>query len=170
MEFLVGGLITVLGVLVGGGLSWFSTTRRDRLVMAFDMHRELHGTELLHARYRAGAAVRRHQGRTYLELEQELGPETAHDLRLVVHFFERLWLAIEHDAIERKCVPRLFGDTFYWWYAASFRHQFVPLSSEVGLNIQSLWDWLEAHASEAQKRGWRHGNERWLPAQPADQE
>ncbi|MER7000893.1 hypothetical protein [Streptomyces sp. NPDC000410] len=170
MEFLIGGLTTVLGVLVGGGMSWVSTIRRDRLVMAFEMHRELHGTELLAARYRAGAAVRRHQGSTYLELEQELGPQTAHDLRLVVHFFERLWLAIEHDTIAEKHIPRLFGDTFYWWYAASFRHQFVPLSSEVGLNIQRLWEWLENHASNEQRERWQLGNERWLPVQRADPE
>jgi hypothetical protein len=163
MDFLIGGLTTVLGVLVGGGLSWLATIRRDRLTTAFDMHRELHGTELLMARYQAGAAVRRHQGRTYLELEQELGPQAAHDLRLVVHFFERLWLAIEHGTIAEKYVPRLFGDTFYWWYAASFRHQFVPLSSEVGLNIQRLWEWLEAYAPPQQRARWQLGNERWLP-------
>ncbi|MFE4638174.1 hypothetical protein ACFRJ1_33060 [Streptomyces sp. NPDC056773] len=166
MEFFIGALTTVLGILVGGGMTWFSTSRHDRLVRVFDMHRELHGTELLAARYRAGAAVRRHQGSTYLELEQELGPQTAHDLRLVVHFFERLWLAIEHDTIPHRYVPRLFGDTFYWWYAASFRHQFIPLASEVGLNIQKLWEWLERHASPEQRERWHLGNERWLPAQP----
>jgi hypothetical protein len=133
--------------------------------MAFEMHRELHSTELLQARYKAGAAVRRNQGRSYLELEQELGPQTAHDLRLVVHFFERLWLAIEHGAIAEKHIPRLFGDTFYWWYAASFRHQFIPLSSEVGLNIQRLWEWMERNAPPEQRENWQLGNEQWLPTQ-----
>ncbi|MCF1599520.1 DUF4760 domain-containing protein [Streptomyces muensis] len=160
-------MTTLLGVLAGGVVSWLAGVRRDRLTMAFEMHRELHSTELLQARYKAGVAVRKNQTQSYLDLEQELGPEAAHDLRLILHFFERLWLAIEHRAIAERYVPRLFGDTFYWWYAASFRHQFVPLGSEVGRNIQQLWGWLERESSSEQLEKWRSGNEKWLPARPS---
>ncbi|MEU9179964.1 hypothetical protein AB0C90_24515 [Streptomyces sp. NPDC048550] len=47
MKFFIGAFTTVLGILVGGGMTWFSTVRHDRLVRALERHRELHGTELV---------------------------------------------------------------------------------------------------------------------------
>ncbi|MDQ0771557.1 hypothetical protein QF026_000023 [Streptomyces aurantiacus] len=118
---------------------------------------------MLRARYRASAALKRTTGRSYLELERELEPETAGDLSLVVHFFERLWIAVEHHAIARQHVTRLFGSTFYWWYEATFRVQFVPLSTEVSRSIRLLREWMVKNASAEQIESWRSSNEQWLP-------
>ncbi|MFB6775530.1 hypothetical protein [Streptomyces sp. NPDC056337] len=128
------------------------------------MHRELHGSEMLRARYRASAALQRTPGRSYLELERELEPEIAGDLSLVVHFFERLWIAVDHHAVAREHVTRLFGSTFHWWYEATFRAQFVPLSTEVSRSIQLLREWMVRNASAEQIEEWRSSNEQWLNA------
>lgn len=37
MEFCIGAFTTVLGILVGGGMTWFSTVRHDRLVRVLEM-------------------------------------------------------------------------------------------------------------------------------------
>ncbi|GAA1434269.1 hypothetical protein GCM10009601_58440 [Streptomyces thermospinosisporus] len=165
MDAIVGAASSLIGVFVGAYLSRLLADRQRRLTTTFDLHRELHSADMIRARYAAAGIIAEHPGADYVQLQEQLGSEGISDLRQVIYFFQRLWIAIEHNALRNEYVPRLFGDTFSWWYEATFHANLVSTETEVGQDIQALHRWLSDNATPAQTATWR-GADRdvWRPS------
>ncbi|MBO0657283.1 hypothetical protein J1792_32590 [Streptomyces triculaminicus] len=155
METIIGVVATLVGVFVGASLTQRSADRQRRLIATFDLHRELHGAEMMRARFAAAELVEQHADKDYRELRDLLGAPAMSDLRQVIYFFQRLWLAIELGALHEECAARLFGDTFSWWYDTTFQSMLVPSETEMARDIEALHGWLVSHATEAQQQYWR---------------
>jgi hypothetical protein len=152
METIIGVVASFVGVFVGASLTRRSADRQRRLTVTFDLHRELHGAEMMRARHAAAELVERHADKDYREL---LGAPGMSDLHQVIYFFQRLWLAIELGAVQEEYTARLFGDTFSWWYDTTFQRMLVPTQTEMARDIEALHGWLVNHSTEAQQQRWR---------------
>jgi hypothetical protein len=153
---LAGGLV---GVLVGALLAAGFGARASRIDRTFEMHREFEAPEMLQARYRASELLAAHPGPTYTELRQTLGRTAMNDVWAVTGFYQRLWLAIRHRAVQPAYVPELFGDTFVWWCDNSFHSQLLPTRSERAHHVRQLEDWMLRHSSSEMVARWRVANE-----------
>ncbi|MEV0220381.1 hypothetical protein [Streptomyces sp. NPDC050704] len=158
METLIGVVASLVGVFVGASLTRRSADRQHRLTVTFDLHRELHGAEMMHARHAAAELVEQHADKDYRELRELLGVSGMSDLHQVIYLFQRLWLAIELGALQKKYVARLFGDTFSWWYDTTFHSMLVPTQTEMAHDIEALHVWLVRHSTQAQRQRWRGAN------------
>jgi hypothetical protein len=116
----IGAAFGLIGVALGAFLGRLNADRQRRLQMTFDLHRELHSADMTKARYAAAELLAKHEDLEYVQLRKEVGMLTISDLRRVIYFFQRLWLAIENGALQDEYVPGLFGDTLSWWYMTSF--------------------------------------------------
>src|SRR5918999_1620493 len=157
METVVGAVASLVGVLVGAALASVASGRQRRLAMTFELHRELHSTEMIRARHAAADLLAQYKGQDYKQIQDQIGALAMRDVHQVIFFFQRLWLAIEHKALKNEYITRLFGDTFSWWYQASFRAQLVPTHTEVGSDIEALWTWMQQHSTRQQRELWRRG-------------
>ena len=155
METAVGVMASLLGVLVGASLARRAADSQRRLKATFDLHRELHGSEMIRARHAAAEMIRHHPELDYSELRELVGFVGMADLHQVIYFFQRLWLAVEYGAVQEKYVSRLFGDAFSWWYELTFHAMLVPTATEMGRDVDALWQWMTDHSTEEQRRSWR---------------
>ncbi|MCA2220016.1 hypothetical protein [Nonomuraea aurantiaca] len=149
------GLAGLGGVFVGVWLTYWLTVNQRHLAMTFELHKELHGPEMIRARYTCADILMENPGLTYDELDQHLGYSTMGDLRQIIYFFQRLWLSIEHGEIRKKYVCRLFGDTYSWWYKTTLEANLVPNGSEVAKDLEALWNWMNKNSTSEQRRIWR---------------
>ncbi|MFB8774946.1 hypothetical protein [Streptomyces broussonetiae] len=158
VDSVVGVVAGLLGVFTGASLARRAADHQRRITSTFDLHRELHGPDMMRARHAAGEIIEQHPDLDYHELRALLGPSGVADLHHVVYFFQRLWIAIECGAVREEHVPRLFGDTFSWWYKRTFRSTLVPTPTEMARDIEALWHWLETRSTEEQRQRWRGDN------------
>ncbi len=155
MEAVIGALASFIGVLVGAFLAQAATGRHDRMVMTADLHRELHSPAMIDARYAAAALVEGNRGLDYAQLRELVGPQGIADLRKVMYYFQRLWLSVETGTLHDAHVPRLFGDTFSWWYENTFKEHLVGTTTEVGRDVEALHTWLLQHSTAADRALWQ---------------
>jgi hypothetical protein len=158
METIIGVVASLVGVFMGASLTRRSADRQRRLAVTFDLHRELHGAEMMRARHAAAELVEQHADKDYQDLRELLGISGMSDLHQVVYFFQRLWLTIELGALQEEYAARLFGDTFSWWYDKTFRSMLVPTQTEMAHDMEALHGWLVGHSTDAQRQCWRGAN------------
>lgn len=158
MNTIIGAAFSLIGVALGAFLGRLNSDRQRRLQMTFDLHRELHSADMTKARYAAAELLAEYENLDYAQLREEVGALAISDLRRVIYFFQRLWLALENGALQDEYVPRLFGDTLSWWYMTSFESKLCSTTVEAGRDIEKLWKWINANASEQQRKLWRGAN------------
>jgi hypothetical protein len=122
-------------MLLGAALAWLAGRQQHRLTLTLDMHR-----------YGAGEL---------LESNHTL------DLRAIIRFYERLWLAIRKRRVVRREIRGLFGEIFDWWYRQSFRHQLLPLDIQPSRDIAALHEWILKRTAPADLESWRDGHVFW---------
>jgi hypothetical protein len=120
----------------------------------YDFHREWNAESMFVTRTLASKVISKKNAPTLDKLDTEGNPEEAARVWIVSAFYHRLSLAIQHDQIENKLVPRLFGDTFYWWYRNCFYNQLRPTGWESWDDIDLLWKWLCNNASKTERDRW----------------
>ncbi len=122
--------------------------------LAFDMHREWNSLAMYEARTAAGKMVRNSPERTLDQVDAAEPAETAAKLWLVIAFYQRLALTLQHGEIDTKVVPALFGDTFVWWHRHCFRNQLRPTGWESWTLMDYLDQWLRTNAPTADHALW----------------
>lgn len=134
---------TLLGAIIGVVGKWLFDARMARQRNAFDLHKELHSSEMREARSNAWAFVR---GR---------GDEFPSDIRAtdvhggeslpfwtVMQFFHRLAKAWAGGFVPSALVFELFGELLVWWQLIVFA-KLEPIERwPAGEAIGGLYGWM----------------------------
>jgi hypothetical protein len=67
---------------------------------------------------------------------------------VVMAFFQRLHVDLEHGRIEKELLVRLFGQIFTWWYVVCFNHNLADPSWGGTERICKLWKIISAEAKK----------------------
>jgi len=127
--------------------------RARKTSVAFEMHREFNAESMLRVRTDAGKLAFKGSYHTLDKLDQSTHPDAA-KLWTVIHFYDRLSLAVTHRQIDKDLVPDLFGDTFVWWYRHCFKDQLQPTGWESWLRIDDLMKWLKENTRPEEFKRW----------------
>jgi hypothetical protein len=151
---LVRALIALGGGLIGVALGVHLQRQSSRARLAFDLHAEFNNFESARARTRAARALRENPKVTYKTVSDEL-PEESVDIWHIVRFYQKLWIAVKYNHIQRNVVPDLFGSIFFWWYERHFSTKLVGIGYESSLQIEELREWFEATEQAPIVDGWK---------------
>ena len=117
---LITGLVGLGGATLGGVLAWKRESKQARTAFIFDMHREFNTGDVSKARGLAHEVLIANPDVPLTELLAKVGPEKSHDVWVLLNFFLRLRLAVQHGRIDGKLVFPLFGETVIWWARVHF--------------------------------------------------
>jgi uncharacterized membrane protein len=96
-----------------------------RQALAFDMHREFSGEDMLRARTEASLLLDTNPDKSYLDLYTTLPEAQTRCLFVVSEFYDRLALSVSHHRIDITLVPELFGGYFVWWWIDALEARLV---------------------------------------------
>jgi len=122
--------------------------------LAFDMHREFHAKSMLMARSEAVKFAYKDSCQTPDKLDIATDP-AAPKLLAVIHFYQRLSLAVKHDQINKGVVPDLFGEAFVWWCQRCFKSRLQPTGWESWQRIDELMKWLIENVKSEDLKSWK---------------
>lgn len=158
MNAVISLLAGLAGTIVGAALAWLSSTRQQRIRDTFDLHREFHSPEMIDSRYQAAELLKEHKGKGLQEIRDDIGAASMHNFWNVLLFYQRLWLAVKYNGVQRRYIAGLFGEIFDWWYLQFFQYRLDPRNRELVSDIEHFHVWLISHASHSQVDKWRQGH------------
>jgi len=161
MSAIVSVGVGLLGVIIGSASSWLLVWRQHQLSTVLDLHREFNSGQLARSRHVASKLVAQNPAKTYLELYQKLSVEDMADVWAVVYFYQRLWLLVKHRQIQRKYVPELFAENFYYWLTVSYESQLMPLDLPVARQVAAFRNWMDRRTTELERQQWREAVTVW---------
>lgn len=140
---LLNGLFGILGVCLGGAITWYQQRRKGKREYAFELQRELNNVEMSRARYEAFHYIEQHPELSLVDLEKLHGPQLT-PLYILLRFYQRLWLAIHYKNIHTTLVKEIFPEIFYYWHYIYFKDN-VPSDWLLGKHMHALAAWFEAN-------------------------
>ena len=156
------GLITagigLLGTIIGATISWLVASYRSRTRLTLDLHRELNTEAVLAARNRADTVVLQHPDKDLDDLWDILKVEERNDIWTVIHFYQRLYIAIKFKQVRTDLVCELFGDVFHWWFINCFERHLLPVNRDSSRQVAALKQWFDSNCSAEDIERWTTRN------------
>ena len=147
--------ISLVSALFGAAISYLITRHLNRVNTTFELHSEFNTTEMLGHRIKAESCINKYSNLTYTEVELKHGQqEEFRSLCVVIAFYKKLWLAIKYSRVDKKLIPELFGEIFYWWYLVSFKEQLIPSDWETASSINELKKWIDKRVDQRKIKQW----------------
>lgn len=147
--------ISLISALFGGVISYLITRHLNRVNTTFELHSEFNTTEMLDHRIKAESCISKYSNLTYSEIEFEHGrEEELRSLCIIVGFYQKLWLAIKYSRVDKKLIPELFGEIFYWWYLVSFKEKLIPSDWETASSVNELKKWIDKRVDQKKIKQW----------------
>ena len=137
-------LLTIFAGLFGALISRYLTRIKERVSLAFDMHKEINGLEMSRHRRIAGKFIETHPVKNFRELSV-VDEEKTISVLMIMRFYQRLWLSVKHGQIKKNLVNELFSEVFYYWYYLSYQHNLLVLDWDAAAQIKELASWMEKH-------------------------
>ncbi|MBD2104826.1 hypothetical protein [Leptolyngbya sp. FACHB-261] len=147
----------LIGTIVGGLITWFTTAHWNRLQTTFDLHREFDSDVMHESRMSADQLIKGNPHDTLGEIYKK-DPEKSRYLWQLINFYRRLSLAIKYNQVNPDLIPELFGEIFTWWYIVCFENQLLAdeknYFSPSRKQIFWLKKWLDTHANKTELSKW----------------
>jgi hypothetical protein len=151
--------LQIESVFLSAFISWLISSRNNQTKLVFDLHTEFNTKEMYEARRVADKFLKDHSDINFKEIYEKYDEKDSRPIWLVVRFYERLWLIIDNNQANLELIPKLFGETFYWWYINSFKEQLLPISIQASDHIKNLKNWIDKKAEEKDRKEWEKSAE-----------
>lgn len=148
-------LAALLGTIVGAFISWIASNYQNKLQTTFSLHREFDGDTMYRSRLIADQLIKKYPTSTLYEIYEKC-PDDAFYIWQVVHFYQRLSLAIKYNQVKKELMSELFGEIFIWWYIGCFDKQLIPVykHSSSRKQILDLKKWFDTHSAKSDLSTW----------------
>lgn len=140
--------IAIQSALISAGISWFVTSRRNKTQLVFDLQKEFNTEEMYKARRKADIFLKKNPDSDFEEIYENFSEEESRPIWLMVRFYERLWFSIDNNQVNLQLIPKLFGQTFNFWYDTYFHERLLPIGGQSSDHIQKLKHWMEKNTKE----------------------
>jgi hypothetical protein len=176
-ELLANTLSNLSGTIIGALLAfWFAKRqfsmqlnletqkaeeekRQRRIDRTLDFHREWGSVEFTQARSETDRIFTKHKANGNLDsFYSDLPEEQKNPIRMVLTFFRRLQLEIEHNRVDDELIKELFGGEFLWFYYKWLK-DVIPDGWETKKRVEKLNDWM---ARELPRDEYERLKNQWL--------
>ena len=127
---------------------------QKRIQATIDLHREWNGESMYSSRMKASPIARKHLSLSLFEIEKIEPYEQAAHIWVVVGFFHRMNLLVQHERLQKEMAIKLFGELFVWWWTVSFEKQLSPCNCDSGVAIEELKRWFYTNTTETEREPW----------------
>lgn len=126
----------------------------ERIQNSVDLHREWNSEAVYRSRNLAGRLLESHPNSTLQDIEKMESNEKVAHAWIVVGFFQRLALMVQHDKVHQEMTVELFGELFFSWWILAFEKQLTPCGWDASTRIDWLKQWLVEHTTADQRKPW----------------
>lgn len=141
-------LAGVIGSVVGAVLSFSFFKRYEKKKFTLEFHKEWNSKEMSTIRRMADKCLLKYPSESYggLRYEDEEGSVYVY---IVMRFFQRLWICIKSDNIQKNLSVDLFKDFFFYWYFVSYEKNLIPYKNDfmAASEIEDFYMWLKNRVS-----------------------
>lgn len=138
-----------ISLIVGAIITNHFFLRRGRSNLTFDLHKEFNSNEFSKIRRLADELSEKNPTTGYRNISK-IEDEKSIALFTLMRFYQRLWVAIKFKKVQRKMIPRLFGEIFIYWYYMSFKNNLIDKTDwEIRNDIQELYEWMKKQLPKA---------------------
>jgi hypothetical protein len=150
--------IGFVGTMIGAAITWLVTTKATRTQAVFKLLEEFNSEELLLSRHKVQnikPAFYPPPGETLDTIFREFTTEERFYIWQIIHFYQKLYVAINHKSCDTKLIPELFGETFYWWYTNCFAKILIPMTErDASRRIKNLKIWFDKNSKSEDVSRW----------------
>ena len=150
-----------IGTVVGASVTWWVTKKASATATTLRLYEEWNSESMLATRHGVQEVREffdRNEKNNLDSRYRSLNPEQRASIWKIIFFYEKLYVMIDNNQCNRRLVPDLFGETFYWWYLNCFEAKLLPLEYRIStIRIRKLKNWLDKTASPVDLARWmRH--------------
>ena len=137
------GAIFALGIaLCQFSIQKSSELKQRRLETTLDFHREWVSVDFMEARFETNKIFTEHRKDGNLDgFYSDLSVERKSNIRMVLAFFRRLQLDIEHKRVDDELTKELFGGEFLWFYYKWFK-DVIPDGWTTKKSVEKINEWM----------------------------
>jgi len=155
---LLNASIGFIGTIIGAAITWLVTNKAAKTQAVFKLLEEFNSEELLLSRHKVQnikAIFHSAPGETLDTIFGELTAEERFHVWQIIHFYQKLYVAIKHNRCNTDLVPELFGETFYWWYENCFTKVLIPMTErDASIRMKNLEAWFDNNSESENISRW----------------
>ena len=149
---IVSGLISLT---IGIAITVRINRRQEKRREAFNMFKEFKSEDMKNNANLAYKLILKHPNKNYDIISNELPPNETNPLWTLIGFYQYLWILIDEKQINRRLVPRLFGELIVWWYYFSFKENLLPVDWDTSKDIKKLFNWIKKNSKSKDFQNWK---------------
>jgi hypothetical protein len=158
-RIIISAALGFIGTIVGASITWWVTKRASATATTLRLYEEWNSESMLATRHGVQEVREffdRDKKNTLDSRYRSLSPEQRASIWKIIFFYEGLYVMIENDQCNKKLIPDLFGETFYWWYLNCFEAKLLPLEYRTSaIRIRNFKNWLDRSASPSDVARWK---------------
>jgi hypothetical protein len=158
-NILLSTLLGLIGTLIGASITWWVAKRASAIAATLRLYEEWNSESMLATRHGVQEVKEffdRDEKNTLDSRFRSIKPEQRAAIWKIIYFYEKLYVMIDNNQCNKKLIPDLFGETFYWWYINCFEAKLLPLENRTSsIRIRKLKKWLDKKASPNEISRWK---------------
>ena len=131
-NILLSTLLGFIGTIIGASITWWVTKRANVIAATLRLYEEWNSESMLATRHGVQEVKEffDHDEKNTLDSRfRSIKPEQRAAIWKIIYFYEKLYVMIDNNQCNKKLIPDLFGETFYWWYINCFEAKLLPLEN-----------------------------------------
>jgi len=153
---LSGAVGSIIGAVAGALIPLWISIRREKRTFTLALIAQFDSHPMYAIRSGAWAIIRKYPHVSFDADKIHAAPE-CNNLWALVGFYKVLGILVKENRADKHLVLEAFGQTFIWWYYASFEHDLLPVGSrwsDLIEPIKYLHDWLHNRVEKPRFDGW----------------
>lgn len=146
------------GTIIGASVTWWIAKKANVTIVTLKLYEEWNSESMLKARHDVQEVREFFDRDTNTTLDSKFRsilPEHRARIWRIIHFYQKLYVMIDNKQCNKKLIPDLFGETFYWWYLNCFESKLLPSKNRIAsIRIRDLKEWLDKNAPKNDVARW----------------
>ena len=124
---ILGGLISIAGLLLAAWYTNGSMLRLEKFRFLNEMKREIVSRDMMLSRTKTSHILATYRCHNLQELyKAKIIDDELHNVWVLIGFYERIYFAMIQGHIDRNIASNMFGELFLYFYFGCFRPQLSP--------------------------------------------
>ncbi len=158
-NILLSALLGFIGTIIGASITWWVAKRANVIAATLRLYEEWNSESMLATRHGVQEVKEffdRDEKNSLDSRFRSIKPEQRAAIWKIIYFYEKLYVMIDNNQCNKRLIPDLFGETFYWWYINCFEAKLLPLENRTSsIRIRKLKNWLDKKASPNEILRWK---------------
>ena len=158
-KIIISSVFGFIGVMVGAFITRWMAKRDDATNLSLRLFDEWNSVSMIEIRHQVQEYrdfFDRNRATSLDKTFRSTDPERRAQIWMIIRFYDKLYVMILHNQVNKKLIPELFGDSFYWWFTNCFDAKLLPSGDRIeAIRIKSLMEWFEKNTPLEIQNRWK---------------